>query len=281
MLKQSSLSVFWDDNGSFTNHSLAAQNYDRDTLSLASLSATQDYLYLGLYKKFHSVYVEMSTPNDAAKTFTVQYYNGSTWASVTNLTDDTKGFSRSGFLRFDPNPTDWAATTINSTEKYWVRLRPDGNFDADCAAQGINIVYSDDNELTAEVPGLLNQLASGENSFILRHQASRDDIVQHIRNKGKFKERYSDGNTYQIDAWDFLDIEEIKNWSKYLTLSKIFENLSTREDDVYWIKSKRFLDKANEASNLYYATLDLDDDGNLDIEERLGTFLKSSTLVRR
>lgn len=281
MLKQSKPSVLWSDNGVFTDHTLAAQSFDRDTMSLAALSSTQDYLYFGLYKQFSSIYVEVSTANAAAKTLAVQYYDGTTWSSVTNLIDDTKGFSRSGFLRFDPSPSGWDNTTVNSVDKFWIRIRPTADFDAGCALQGMNIVYSDDQDLLSEEPNLLNQRASGETTFILRHQSSRDDIVQHIRNKGKYKESNATGEAKQIDVWDFLDIEEIKQWSKYLTLSKIYESLSTKEDDIYWVKATRFKDKAEAASNIYYSTIDTDDDGAPDIEEKLGTMMSSSTLVRR
>ena len=64
-------------------------------------------------------------------------------------------------------------------------------------------------------------------------------------------------------------------------LSKIFENLSKSEDDISWSRSQQYMKKASQAGNLYYATLDLDDDGILDVEERLSSNFKSASIVKR
>ncbi len=280
MLKQDRPpSVFWDDNGSFSDGSQKALDYSRDAFALTSLSATEDYLYFGLYKPFSGVYVEVGVANAAAKTFTAQYYDGTTWTALSGVLDDTLGFSRSGFLRFT-KPSDWDNTTINSVDKFWIRLRPSANFDSGCTLQGMNIVYSDDQDLKSEVPEILRHIYSGETTYILRHQAARDDIIQDIRNSGKYKQNATDGLVYQVDVWDILDIEEVKQWSKYLALSKIYYNIFTEENDAYHLRAKYFENKAKDAAKLYYATLDLDDDGIKDIDERLGTNFSSGRLVR-
>jgi hypothetical protein len=281
MLKQlNPPSVLWDDNGVFSDGSQSCLDYSRDTFALTSLSSTQDYIYFGLYKAFSGLYIEVGVANAAAKTLAVQYYNGTTWASITGLIDESKGLSRSGFFQFT-KPTDWAATTVNSISKYWIRMRPTADFDSTCTLKGMNIVYSDDQDLKDEVPEIMNWAASTETTYILRHQSARDDIVQSIRNKGQFKQSNSTGLPLQIEPFDLLDIEEVRQWSKYLALSKIFENLSKDKDDIYMARSKMYSDRARDAGKLYYASLDLDDDGVTDLEERLGTNFGTSTLVRR
>lgn len=282
MIKQLKLpSALWSDNEVYTDYSVRAANYGRDTCSLAALSATQDYFYFGLYKQFSKVYIEVSTANAAAIALDWEYYNGTAWTDIVNDVDDTLGFSRSGFIQWDVNQTAWATTTVNSiASKYWVRFRPASNFDAGAAIYGVNIVYSDDQDLIMEAPEVASYYPASTSSFILRHQAARDDIVQDIRNSGKYKVSYADGLFRNVDVWDLLDIDEIRVWSKYLVLSKIFENLSTVKDDVYWARSEGYKAKAGTASKLYYLTLDGDDDGVTDIEERLATTFGSISIIK-
>ena len=282
MIKQLKLpSVLWDNNSVFTDYSVKAANFGRDTCSLAALSATEDYFYFLNYKQFSAIYVEVSTANASAIALDLEYYNGTTWTDIVGDVDDTLGFSRSGFIQWNVNQTDWATVTVNSiTDKYGIRFRPASNFDAGAAIYGVNIVYSDDQDLLMEAPEVANYLPASTSSFILRHQAARDDIVQDIRNSGKYKINYSDGQNKNIDVWDFLDIDEIRVWSKYLVLSKIFENLSTVKDDVYWARAEGFKNKALTAAKLYYLTLDIDDDGITDVEERLGTSFGSISIIK-
>ncbi len=287
MIKQFRMpTVLWSDNAVFSDLSQSALDLSRDNFALASLSHTQDYIYFGLYKQFSSIYVEMYTANAAATTFAIEYYDGSSWTAIANPLDETKGFSRSGFIKWDLNQTNWASTTINSIDKYYIRMRPAADFDAGCIVRGINIVFSDDQDLKQEIPDVANFLSSAETSFILIHQACRDDIIQNIRNSGKVKynpflvNTLIDNSFLEVDAWDFLEIDQIRQWSKYLALSKIMENMSKAENDIYWIRHKRFDEKAKEAASLYYITLDITDDGKKDPGETVTRGYSSGRLVR-
>ncbi|KKT69236.1 MAG: hypothetical protein UW65_C0027G0001, partial [candidate division WWE3 bacterium GW2011_GWB1_44_4] len=52
---------------------------------------------------------------------TLQYYNGSAWAAVSAIYDDTQGLSRDGRISF-AIPSSWSATSVNSQSAYWIRL---------------------------------------------------------------------------------------------------------------------------------------------------------------
>lgn len=51
-----------------------------------------------------------------------QYWNGSSWAQLVNLSDSTNGLVNSGKVQWWP-PADWTQTTVNGSKlKYWVRI---------------------------------------------------------------------------------------------------------------------------------------------------------------
>jgi hypothetical protein len=145
--------------------------------------------------------------------------------------------------------------------------------------KGVNIVYADDNQLAAEVRIINDYLAEGDTSFIAYHLAARDDIVQTLRNGGNIKQvpdnnnegfdfMFSIDRTIQMNKWDLLDVGEITQAAKYLCLAKIFFDVSENVDDKAYIRWRDYMDKYGQAFRLYYLSLDLDDDGNVDEVER-------------
>lgn len=50
-----------------------------------------------------------------------QYWNGTTWTDLTNVSDLTNGFKNAeGTVTYD-KPTNWAKNTVNGYEAYWIR----------------------------------------------------------------------------------------------------------------------------------------------------------------
>lgn len=259
------LDVFHDDNGSFTTHSNAAADYIRDSFSV-ELSATEDYLYLGFYKPFNSTYVELSVVNSNSGTLNAEVYDGSNWVS-TELTDETLNMTRSGFLFWDKG--DMSSTTINGVEAYYVRFRPDSDHSA-VEYMGINLVFSDDARLKQEFTDILNAslVPSGQNSHISAHVTARNHIIQKLRAVGYVKVNSTTGKE-NITAWDLMDIFEVREAATYLALSNIFFNLSDEIDDTWWVKQESYRKKFEEMFRLASLTLDSDDDGVTDANEKL------------
>jgi hypothetical protein len=261
------LIVFHDDNSVFSDKSFEANEYIRDSFAL-ELDSSDDYLYLGLYKPFDRVYVEMATAATSANTFTAEYYNGTAFTAISEFVDESKGFTRSGFIKWKRDQTDQAKTTINSEELYWIRLRPSVTHDVGTIIQGLNIVFADDNDLLGEMRTLTKYLASGDTTFITYHESARKQIVQSIRNRGSRKKSLTINKN--ITKWDILDAGEISEAAKHLALSKIFFAISDNPEDKWY---QRYLDNRRmyeAAFNLFYLTLDTDDDGVVDGAERLG-----------
>lgn len=148
------------------------------------------------------------------------------------------------------------------------------------SAQGMNIVYSDDTDLKSEVRVLDDYLATGDSSFISYHVAARNEIVQSLRNGGYIKEQdptaafapfleFNNIKRENLNKWDVFDLGEIRQASKYLTLAKIFFDVSENVDDKHYQRYRDYEGMYGAAFKLFYISLDLDNDGNEDQDEML------------
>lgn len=278
MIKHKNLpSVFWYNGTTFFDLSFNLSSYGRDA-SVVPFE-TDDFIYFGLYKPFKALYAEMSVANAVSTDLSVEYWNGSAWVDVSGLIEDTKAFSRSGFIQFD-KPSDWAKNTVNGAEKFFVRFSPGANLSVGTSIQGMNIVFSDDQDLKGIYPAVSNYLGSTESTFILRHENSRDLIIQELRNrafqkKGTLKSYYE-----SIDPWDILEIDEVRMWSANLTMSNIFSSLQANANDLYSQKAEEFAEKAEYYKAAVYLTLDKDDDGIMDSAESASD-ISTRRLIRK
>lgn len=256
---KSKLEVFHDDNGSFVNLKESAADYIRDPFNLELVSA-EDYLYLGYFKPFNACYVALDTANANSNSFTAEYWDGSSWTSL-DLTDESRGFTRSGFLFWDRSAMK--STSVNGSEAYYVRLKPDSDHSA-ASVRGINLVFADDNSLKEEFFEIDNSnlLPSGESNHLVHHVAARNTIVQRLRNMGYLKSENED-----LTQWDLNDHFQIKQAAVMLALSKIFFLLSDSTEDTWWSKYMEYQKRYEEAFNLYVLSVDQDNDGQEDTGE--------------
>lgn len=82
--------------------------------------ATADRTYFGHSSKFTSLTFGLAV-NGSAATYVWEYWNGTTWSTLT-VTDGTTGFTTSGTVTWT-SPIDWATTAVNAVTEYWVRVR--------------------------------------------------------------------------------------------------------------------------------------------------------------
>ena len=85
---------------------------------------------------------------------------------------------------------------------------------------------------------------------------------------GLRKKKGTDSFYQQIDAWDVLHIDEVKQWSAYLTMANIFSSLQSNQSDLFIQKKEEFEKKAEQYKAQFYLSLDLDDDGAADSLEQ-------------
>ena len=124
--------------------------------------------------------------------------------------------------------------------------------------------------MLSEVRNINDYLYAGDSSFIAYHVAARNEMVQALRNGGyrKFEEINNITNITKkymnIIKWDLLELGEVREAAKYLALSKIFFDVSENVDDKDFQKYSEFKSMYGQAFDLFYLSLDKDDDGEID-----------------
>jgi hypothetical protein len=190
--------------------------------------------------------------------------------STIDLIDKSKGMSRSGYLHIDRAVEGWASKDLEGKNLFWIEVS--GFNDDTINIAGINLVFNDDISLSADVGDIESYKLKGDNSFIRYHVSARDEIVQSLRNGGQIKHSKTQNLNIErrnITKWDILDLGEIKNAAKYLTLSKIFFDVSRNVDDKAFSRYIEYRDKYGEEFGTFYLSLDKDDDGKKDNSENL------------
>ena len=260
------LTILNDDNAVFTNFSNEAADYLRDDFTV-TLDSTNDYLYIGFEKAINSVYVKLTTPNTNANTLVIERFDedAADWVVIIP-TDETNGFTRSGFIYW---PRElMAETDVDGNTKTFIRIRPSADHTA-TTIRGINLVFADDASLKSEFFAIDNAalLPEGETDHINAHVASRNQIIQRLRNDDYVKTNGLDPGFLKADQWDLFDIFEVKQGAVHLALSKIFFNLSDDVDDHWWVKyldHQRRYDRMLPKARLSF---DSNDDGVEDANE--------------
>jgi hypothetical protein len=140
--------VFSDDGGAFTDNSAeAATKTGTPFYAFAATPATNDALYIGNSVRFMGVNIRLSTLGDAG-VVVWEYYNGSTWSTLTAVNDNIQNFSRSGKLTF-ALPLDWQThASLNSVaDQYWIRARITTAHSVSPKVQFINILDEIETEI--------------------------------------------------------------------------------------------------------------------------------------
>jgi len=249
---------------SFTDFKFEASDLLRDTKTLTSHTQSTDYIYVGYYKPINQIFFSLDTVNSLTGGMIAEYYNGSTWTSLT-IFDDTKGLQRDGFVQWS-KPTDWTANTIDSVEKYWIRFSV--TTAADCVLTGISSLFSDDNDLIKVYPDIGDtEFKLGQPKLLNAHVEARDWIIQKLRNSGILKENASTLYLDDLQVFDVLNKEQLRSAAKYYALYTIFFNVSDNPDDIYMVKANKYLQFAQNAYKLAKFDVDSDDDGEEDAAE--------------
>jgi len=134
-------------------------------------------------------------------------------------------------------------------------------------------LFSTDSELLPYEPNLLDWVREGRNSFLDVHRAAQDRILSWLD-----ENRIWDNEGNRLTKEDITDLEEVNDWSKFMTLRLIFEGLSNAVDDIFNDKALRYMDMETKARNRAAFRLDRDNDGSTDETK---TDLRSVGLYRR
>jgi hypothetical protein len=212
---------------------------------------------ISFYKPINSLFINCKN-REGSNRISLKYFNGIEWTDV-KLKDLTFGLTRSGFVSWSRNlPGEKSADGMYSYKLQILEL--DGSQiseETEVKFKGINLVFSDDWDLLEEYPSIMTHLPDDQESFIRFHASARDEIITDLRNAGIVIGTHS---RKQVDQWDLLDKNEVREASKFSTLSKIFKWLSDTDGDRYDQLAKEY--QAEAGSSLSpLISLDRDDDG--------------------
>lgn len=131
----------------------------------ASTTAANDYLYIGSSYKFLAFHTLLYTNGVTGGTNTIEYYNGSSWVSISSTESATGvlNFATSGKVSWT-GLQDWQKTTVNgSGSLYFVRIVANSTYSTEAL---INSIYLDqDSVIVRDVP--LNELSFNENGRVV------------------------------------------------------------------------------------------------------------------
>jgi hypothetical protein len=117
-----------DDGGVFTDETTEAnQDTANDMTLFPAVPAAGDAYCIGAAKKFSRVLFNVGTAGVGTYTVTWEYWNGTAWAALSGVTDDTGAFKTAGVndVVFTI-PDAWTAHTINSQGPfYYIRAKID------------------------------------------------------------------------------------------------------------------------------------------------------------
>lgn len=110
---------------SFTEDTRDANDADAsDAPMMPATQALNDATYFGHDAHTYGLNINIGTAKTGTWTLTWEYWNGSAWTALTNVTDGTSNFATTGAQTVTwTMPVDWAKTTVNGFNRFWVRAR--------------------------------------------------------------------------------------------------------------------------------------------------------------
>jgi len=116
-----------DDGGVQTDETAAAQNPTQNDMTLLPAApAVDDAYYFGHTKRFDIAWLNIGTQGDGVWVITWEYWNGTAWSALSDVADNTNGFTALVGLHdvSFTRPVDWATADVGGvTGLYWIRAR--------------------------------------------------------------------------------------------------------------------------------------------------------------
>jgi len=135
-------------------------------------------------------------------------------------------------------------------------------------------LFSEDGHLKAHEPDIMKWLPDGRSSYKDVHRRAQGLIIAWLDEKG-----YVNVYGKKYTKRDIIDIDEVKQWSIFMTLRLIFQGISNAVDDVFDNKSKQYLMNEEAARQRLVLRLDTNKDGVADEGENISIY--SGSMYRR
>lgn len=148
-----------------------------------------------------------------------------------------------------------------------VRITTDGSPTAQTATITVvtaasDALFSSDAELVVNESEIMNFTRNGRNSFLDKHREAQSLIVNYLDHN-----RIWDSTGERLTKSAIVDVDEVREWSKYLTLQLIFEDLSNQIGDIFDKKAAKYRAMAERESERSVLRLDTDGDSTTDYKK--------------
>lgn len=260
--------VIFSDNGTLTDISAKLDDYNSGNQSL-TITAAEDYLYIGAYYPFNSKYFKLKTVATNVAVPTIEYWTGSSgWAQAVEVIDETGGFKNSGYISWVPNKDNgWTREDTNKItalyskviyDLFWMRVK----FSADTVIdfEWIGEVFSNDFDLGAEFPDLvrtqtLDSFSTGKTNWEHQHVIAAKVVIDDLKAKKiiNFKEQILDRKEltlasvqkcaaiiYSSFGDDYADQRKEAELEYQKRLKKDIFNIDTNESAIISPETKTF-----------------------------------------
>jgi len=253
--------------------------YEDKTLFLNQFKEENDFsftfdntidIYVGFTKPIRNFYVHLKTPSLSSMNLIFQHSTTSGMHVIPNVFDETRGFSKSGFIQYEELGVN--TFSVYGIQKYWIKISaPFG--DSDISLCTINMLLNSIYDLSAKYPQINDEdFLLGKASLHVAIENARNEIVARLVRLG-IETNYQK----RITVFDLLDIQEIREASTCLTLANIFEMVSDNNEDKFFRLSKSFFKKYDESIKLFTLTIDKNQTG---IPEKQKTQILTGRLIR-
>jgi hypothetical protein len=135
-------------------------------------------------------------------------------------------------------------------------------------------LFVSDQDLTAHEPDILKWVKDGRASYKDVYRRSQKLILAWLDEKG-YVNAYNDKYT----KFDIIDLEEVRQWSTFMSLRLIFEGISNSVEDIFSLKANKYSMLEEAARQRVILRIDFDKDGAADSTE--GVSIYSGSLFRR
>jgi len=157
---------------------------------------------------------------------------------------------------------DWQYAT-DGIKTVTVRITTDGapvtsTLDVVCLTEVDDYLFSTDQELKTHETDILKYVPEGYNTFKYVHRESQTQMLESLYRIGITD---TQGNKLTKDA--VIDVDEVREWSRFLTLQFIFSDLSTMIGDYFSGKEAEYREWALESRQKAIMKLDLNGDGSV------------------
>ena len=120
-------------------------------------------------------------------------------------------------------------------------------------------LFSSDADITPHEDDILNYVIAGRDSFLDKHRVAQERVMTYLNDQ-----RIWDESGSKLSPSAIVNIDEVRDWSKFQTLAIIFEGISNQVGDIFSVKAEKYKGLMERSRASAALRLDRSGDGNED-----------------